>query len=239
MQRVRYGTMATVVITLLGAGCAPREPLAQRLERDLLEHQKEALQRELARPGERAESDVIVGIPASLVDDLLHVALPLQAEVAGRFIFTVDSGRVDFASGLALVRLSALVEARDRENVSARVVVIGTLQVLDIGESGTLTTRVAILGWQTQDVTVGTLSPPAGRLLDELAERPASDLNQLLSRIEIPVRVVPMIPLPRVEEKELTIPAVNIPLATKLQEVRVGGGMMWVHIDLAAGAQAP
>jgi hypothetical protein len=237
MDRPRYGSIAAGLAVLLAAGCSPAEPLAQRLERDLLQQQKEALQRELARPDSTPDSDVIVAIPASLVDGLLDVALPLQAEVGGRFLFTVDSGRVDFASGLALVRLSALVQARDRDEVSARVVVIGTLQVLDIEESGTLTTRVAILGWQTQDVRVGALSPPAGRLLDELAERPASDLNELLSRIEIPVRVVPMIPLPRVEEKELTIPAVDIPLATRLQEVRVGGDMMWVHIDVAVGEQ--
>jgi hypothetical protein len=225
--------LATVLTTLLCAGCGPREPLAQRLERDLLLRQKEALQRELARGAEELDSDVIVVIPASLVDGLLDVALPLETVVGGRFRITVDSGRVDFASGLALVRLSALVEAADREDVSARVVILGTLQVLDIQESGTLATRVEILGWQTQDVRLGSLSPPAGRLLDEFAQRPASDLNALLSRIEIPVRIVPTIPLPRVEEDEVTIPAVDIQLTARLQEVRVRGGRMWVHIDVA------
>lgn len=226
------------IIALLCAGCA-REPLAHRLERDLLLRQKEALQRELARADEELDSDVVVVIPASLVDGLLDVALPLETVVADRFRIMVDSGRVDFAGGLALVRLSALVEARDRDNVSARVVIIGTLQVLDIQESGTLATRVEILGWQTQDVRLGALSPPAGRLLDEFAARPASDLNELLSRIEIPVRLLPTIPLPRVEEKEVTIPAVDIPLAAKLQEVRVRGGMMWVHIDVAVPEPTP
>lgn len=227
---------AACLAALLGVGCGPGEPLAQRLERDLLLRQKEALQRELTRP-EELDSDVIVVIPASLVDELLEVALPLETVLAGRFRILVDSGRVDFAGGLALVHLSAYVTSVDREEVSARIDILGALQVLEIQDSGALATRVEILGWQTQDVRLGTLSPPAGRLLDELASRPASDLNELLSRIEIPVRLVPTIPLPGVEEDEVTIPAVDIPLAARLMEVRVGGGQLWVYIDVAVPEQ--
>jgi hypothetical protein len=188
MNRAPHRLPAVGLAALLCAGCSPREPLADRLERDLLLRQKEALQRELARSDEELDSDVVVVIPASLVDELLEVALPLETVVGRRFSVTVDSGRVDFTGGLALVRLSARIAAVDRDDVSARVVILGTLQVLDIQESGTLATRVEILGWQTQDVRVGSLSPPAGRLLDEFAARPASELNELLSRIEIPVQ---------------------------------------------------
>ncbi len=238
MNQARHPLLTAGLMALLCAGCAQREPLAQRLERDLLLRQREALQRELSRAGEELDSDVVVVIPESLVDELLDVALPLETVVASRFRLVVDSGSVDFAGGLALVRLSALVEAVDRGNVSARIVIIGTLQVLDIQESGTLATHVEILGWRTQDVRLGALSPPAGRLLDEFAARPASELNELLARIEIPVRLVPNIPLPRVEEDEVTIPAVDIPLSARLQEVRVGGGRMWVHIDIAVPERA-
>jgi hypothetical protein len=231
--RVPATSLWFVVLLLFATACAPREPLEYRLERELLLRQKEALGRELERPVAELESDIVVVIPASLVDDLLGVALPLETTVAGRFRVVVDSGRVDFAGGLALVNLSALVQAVDRDDVSARIDIIGTLQVLEIQESGTLATRVEILGWRTQDVRVGSLSPPAGRLLDEFAARPASDLNELLSRIEIPVQLMPTIPLPRVEEAEVTIPAADIPIAARLQEVRVGGGRMWVHIDIA------
>jgi hypothetical protein len=226
-------TCLLFVALLVTTACAPREPLEYRLERELLLRQREALGRELERPVAELESDIVVVIPASLVDDLLGVALPLETTVAGRFRVVVDSGRVDFAGGLALVNLSAVVAAVDREDVSARIDIIGTLQVLEIQESGTLATRVEILGWRTQDVRVGSLSPPAGRLLDEFAARPASDLNEVLSRIEIPVQLVPTIPLPRVEEAEVTIPAADLPIAARLQEVRVGGGRMWVHIDIA------
>jgi hypothetical protein len=227
------------LLLLLLAGCGPREPLAQRLERDLLLRQREALERELARPRAELEADIVVVIPDALVDELLEVALPVEAVVGGRFRILVDSGRVDFTAGLALVRLSAHVAAADREDVSARIQILGTLQLLEIQESGTLASRVEILGWQTQDVRLAGLSPPAGRLLDELAARPASDLNELLSRIEIPVQLVPTIPLPRVEEDELTIPAAEVPVAARLDEVRVGGGRMYVHIEIALPERAP
>lgn len=238
MNRAPHHLLAVGVVALLCA-CSPREPLDERLERDLLLRQKEALQRELARHGEELDADIVVVIPASLVDGLLDVALPLETVVADRFRVTVDSGRVDFTGGLALVRLSALIEAVDRDGVSARIVILGTLEVLDIQESGTLATRVEILGWQTQAVRIGSLSPPAGRLLDEFAARPANELNELLSRIEIPVRLAPTIPLPAVEEDEVTIAAVDIPLSARLQEVRVGGGVMWVHIDVAVAESTP
>jgi hypothetical protein len=227
------------LLLLLLAGCGPREPLAQRLERDLLLRQKEALERELARPQAELDADIVVVIPDALVDELLEVALPVEAVVGGRFRILVDSGRVDFTAGLALVHLFALVAAADRDDVSARIQILGTLQLLEIQESGTLASRVEILGWQTQDVRLAGLSPPAGRLLDELAARPASDLNELLSRIEIPVQLMPTIPLPRVEEDELTIPAVEVPVAARLDEVRVGGGRMYVHIDIALPERAP
>lgn len=238
MQSAVHRLTACLLLLLVG-GCGPPEPLAQRLKRELLLRQKEALRRELARPGAQFESGVVVVVPASFVDELLDVALPVEATVAGRFRIVVDSGRVDFAGGLALVNLSALVESVDRDDVSARIAIVGTLQVLEIQEAGTLATRVEILGWQTHDVRVGALAPRAGRLLDELAGRPASDLNELLSRIEIPVQLVPTIPLPRVEEDEVTIPAADIPLVARVQELRVGGGRMHVHIDIALPERVP
>jgi len=226
------------LITLLAAGnfgCRPAEPLVRRLERDLLLREKAALEREVARGAvDLAAAAALVVVPATLVDQLLAVALPVATTIDGRFRITADSARVDFRGGLALVRLAALVEWVDRENVSARIDVLGALQVLDIAAaSGTLTSRVEILGFETSDVRLGSLSPPAGRLLDDLAERPASELNELLSHIEIPVRLAPTIPLPPVEEDEVTIAGADIPLEARIHQVRVGAGRLWVYIALA------
>ena len=225
------------VITLLSAvslACRSDEQLVRRLERDLLLREKEALQRELAHGDvDIADAAALAVVPATLVDQLLAVALPVQATIDNRFRITADSARVDFRGGLALVELGARVEWVHRENVSARVEVIGVLQVLDIEPgTGTLTSRVEILGLRTGNVRWGDLSPPAGRLLDELAERPASELNELLSRIEIPVRLAPTIHLPAVDEDEVSIAGADIPLEARVRQVRVGAGRLWVYIAL-------
>jgi hypothetical protein len=229
-----------VLLAACGFGCQRDEPLVQRLERDLLLRQKEALERDAAL-GEVdvAGAGALAVVPATLVDQLLTVALPVQTTVDDRFRITADSARVDFSGGLALVRLATTVEWVDRENVSVRIDVVGALQVLDIeAATGTLTSRIEILGFETSDVRLGTLTAPGGRLLDELAERPASELNNLLSRIEIPVRLAPTLRLPPVEEDEVSIAGADIPLAARVQLVRVGGGRLWVYIALTAPGPA-
>lgn len=235
MKPARAAALALALASLV-SGCRPDEPLAQRLERDVLERQKAALERELEQDLERDAGDVVISVPAVLVDELLAVALPVQTPVADRFVITADSARVDFDAGLALVRIAATVEWADRETISAPIEILGTLQILDIDESGTLAARVEILGFETGSVRLGAVSAPAGRLLDELAKRPAEDLNALLDRLEIPVRLLPLIPLPAVEEDELTIRAVDIPLDARVRGVRVGGGRLRVHVDLAVAA---
>lgn len=235
MMRAAATVLVLVPASLLG-GCRPGEPLAQRLERDVLERQKAALERELAQDLALDAGDVIISIPAVLVDQLLAVALPVQALVADRFVVTADSARVDFDAGVALVRIHAGVEWADRDQISAPVELLGTLQVLDIDEAGTLAARVEILGFEAGSVRLGAVSAPAGRLLEELAKRPVEDLNALLARIEIPVRLLPLLPLPAVEEEEVTIEAVDIPLDARVRGVRVGGGRLRVHVDLALAA---
>jgi hypothetical protein len=231
MSRVP-GVLLFALVTTLVVGCRPALPLAERLERDLLLRQRAALERELALTAEEFESDVVIVIPARLVDELLEIALPIEAIVADRFLLSVSSGRVDFARGLALVQLAARVAWANQPEISADIDILGTLQILDIDESGRLSSRVEILGFETQELRLGTLAPPAGRLLDELARRPVGELNELLERIEIPVQLAPSITLPRVEEDELTIEAVEMPLQARVREARVGGGRLWVHADV-------
>jgi hypothetical protein len=233
MTRAALALLALLALAGFSA-CGPEEPLVRRLERDLLLREREALQRQAARADPAAdEGAALVVVPATLLRELIAVALPVQTTVADRFRITAESARLDFQGGLALVRLDARVEWADRDDVSAAIEVIGVLEILDIEEaSGTLTARVEILGFETGDVRLGALSPPAGRLLDELARRPASELNELLARIEIPVQLAPVISLPAVEEEELSIAAAEIPLEARIQQVRVGAGRLWIHIAL-------
>lgn len=227
-------TVTTLSLLLL-AGCVAPPPLEQRVERDLLERQRAALTRELARSVDSDhEPGAVVLIPAELIAQALDLALPIETLVDGRFLIRADSARVDFSGGLALVRLAGRVQWADREGVSAEITVIGALQVLEVSESaGRLAARVEVLGFETSEFRLGSLSPPAESLLDELAERPVEELNSLLDRIEIPVHLTQVIRLPAVEEKEITIPAVDVPLTVGLHDVRVGIDRLWVFIDIA------
>ncbi|MGH7504571.1 MAG: hypothetical protein ACRELX_02930 [Longimicrobiales bacterium] len=221
--------------SVLTNACADSVPLERRVERQLLLRQKEALVRELERSDDADHATAaIVVVPANLVHRLLAVAMPVQATIDGRFRITADSAAVDFRGGLALVRLAARAAWAGREDVSARVDVVGALQILDLEEtSGTLAARVEILGFETREVRVGGLAPPAERLLNELAERPAGELNTLLDRIEIPVRLARAVTLPRVEEDEITIAGTAFPLRLRLHDVRVGHDRLFVYIDVA------
>jgi len=215
-------------------GCGDASSLYQRVERDLLLRQREALVRELGRATDADhETAAVIVVPAALVDRLLTVAMPLEVTVDGRFRVTADSAAVDFSGGLALVRLHGRAEWVGRDDVSAGVDVVGALQVLDLEEtSGTLAARIEILGFETRDVRLGALSPAAERLLDELADRPASELNALLDRIEIPVRLSRTVTLPPVQEDELTIAGATFPLRVALHDVRVGRDRLFVYVDL-------
>lgn len=231
---MRHASHSRLFVLLALAACGPAEPLEQRVERQLLLGQKAALERELARADDAGHRPgAMVVIPASLVQRLVAAALPFRTEVAGRFLVSAERATVDFSGGLALVRLGGHVAWADREDVSASIDLIGALRVLDIEEAdATLRARVEILGFATRDVRIGALSPPAEQLLDELARRPTDELNALLREIEIPVRLAGVIPLPAVEDDDITIPATALPLRVALHDVRVARGRLWVHIDV-------
>ena len=141
--------------------------------------------------------------------------------------------RVEFGEGLALVRLEARVAWADRPDVSALVDVIGALEILGIREStGSLTSRVEILGFETRDVQLGSLSPPVERLLDELVSRPAEELNRLLGEVDIPIRLLRSVRIPAVDEEEVTIAGVELPVRVGVHDVRVEAERLWVHLDV-------
>ena len=217
------------------SGCGPPEPLEQRVERELLLRQRAALERALSsRSVEEADhaTGAVVVIPAALLERLLSLSLPVEATV-DRFHVTAGAARVEFGEGLALVRLEARVAWADRPDVSALVDVIGALEILGIREStGSLTSRVEILGFETRDVQLGSLSPPVERLLDELVSRPAEELNRLLGEVDIPIRLLRSVRIPAVDEEEVTIAGVELPVRVGVHDVRVEAERLWVHLDV-------
>lgn len=221
------------LVAVLLSGCGDGGAAGRRLEGELLSRERDALRRRLAEPAVSSRPDVVVAVPAGVVRELISTDLPFEAAV-DRFRITVREADVDFRGGLALIRLGGSVRWVDREDVEADLGLVGTLEVLDVdGPGGSLRARMDILGIQTRDVRVGDLSPPAERLLDALARRPAEELEALVREIEIPVRVLRSVELPAVEEEEVSIAAAAVPLEVSVQAVAVGGDLMVV--ELAVG----
>lgn len=222
-----------LALAALLAGCAG-ETVDARVEREVLERQRAALERELERAARPAdESNVLITVSEPFVARLIRLALPVETTVDDRIRIRADGATVEFDGGVALIRLDARATLLEQPGISADLDVVGALEVLGVDEeTATLTTRIAVLGFGTRAVQVGRLSPPAERLVDALAETPAEELNALLSRIELPVRLARTIPLPAVEEEEITIPAASVPLRIQLHDVRVGEDRIWVYLDV-------
>lgn len=196
------------------------------VERRVLEAERHALRAYLADPvptgGVVPFDDILVTVRASLIDDLIEGALPIERIVADRFIIRVDSARVTLRTGLALVELSGRARLAADEDVFADIWLMGALELGTASEAGTsLGADVSFLGVRTRDVGVSGLSPPAERLVDELARVRLSELDRLLERVPIPVSLDELLELPAVEEDEVTIPAATMAVGFRLAGVRV------------------
>lgn len=182
-----------------------------------------------------AFQDVLLVVREPLVEGLIRSVLPLEATVEG-LLLRVDSAEVDFRPGLAVVRLDTRVSPARASGVSAQVNLLGSFEIRPFPEEGQrLTARVRLFGLDTRDVRLGALSPPAERLVNELARSRAEELNALLDSIEIPVRLVEVIELPAVEEDQVTIPAARLSVRFELASVRVleEGILISLRVDRA------
>lgn len=165
--------------------------------------------------------ETLVVIREELVQELIAAVLPLEATV-GDLRLRVDSAAVEFRPGLAVLRLATRVSPARAASLSADVRLLGALEIGPFPEDGeALTARVRMFGLDTRDVRLGALTPPAERLVDELARLRADELNDLLDTIQIPVRLVEVVKVPTLELDEVTIPGAELPVRFELASVRV------------------
>lgn len=195
--------------------------------------------------------DAMVVVRAELLRKLLRSALPLEAVVAGRYRLRLDSAEVQLSPGLARVHLTGRASPAGTPRLFAEVGLLGAFEIVragggagsDLGNGGRadsglggragsdlgdgrragsdLAARVRILGLQTREVGLGPLSPPAERLLDQLARVRTREYNEILDRVEIPVRLAEVLSIPALEVEEATIPAAELPVRFELDAVRV------------------
>lgn len=214
--------LAGLVIALHDIRARFRVPV----ERRVLEAERHALRAYLADPepegGVVPFHDILVMIRGTLIDDLIEAALPIERTVEDRFVIRVDSARVTLRTGLALVELSGRARLAEDWGVFADIWLMGALEIRTAPDDGSsLVADVSILGIRTREVGMGGLAPPAERLVDELARVRLSELDRLLDRVPIPVRLDELLELPAVREEEVTIPAVSLDVGFRLAGVRV------------------
>lgn len=219
------------------AGCGPRDPPPVRAERAVLERERANLEAGLRRlergEGLLAPGDVLVRIEEGLIQSLLASALPLSGDLHDHIHLTVHRAAVEFRSGLALVRLAARANPVTAPGVYADLELLGALEVVGFDERGTgLLSRIEVLGFRTQQVGVGGLSPPVARLVDELGRLGPVAFAPLLKEITVPIRLERELELPEVREPEVTIPGARLPLAVEVLEVAVVRGALLVSLGV-------
>lgn len=228
--------LAAVVVAV--AAC-DGPPARQAAERSILEQERKALAEYLATPPDTSLvpfGDILVTVHQDLIQIVLDAALPHTRTVAERFRLTLDRAEVRFRSGLGLVELEGRAALAERPDVFADVTVFGLLDIVGLDPTrSTLRMRVEVLGLDTRDVGVQGISPPAERLVDALAERKTGEFNQILDRLEIPVRLQEVIELPGLEEAEVTIRGGSLPLTVALRDVKVLEDRLWVSVGVDVG----
>jgi hypothetical protein len=210
--------------------------IAQRQREGLARLVAEAQQGPVVRPG-----DVMVVVDERLVQELLASVLPQERVVAGRYRIRLTRASVRFEDGFALVRLGGLASLADRaeEQASAEVDVAGGLDVVELDpRTGRLRGQVRLIALDARRVDVMGLRAPgeAERLIEDLGRERLEAFGELISQLEIPVRVEQELTLPAVQAEGVRIAAAVIPIRASVLDVEAFRGRLWVSI--AAGIEA-
>ncbi|HET8646448.1 MAG TPA: hypothetical protein VFO85_13220 [Vicinamibacteria bacterium] len=244
----RSRARALVALVLMGAAagaaCGRSEArpgaeaaIAQRQREGLQRLVQEAEQGTVVRPG-----DVMVVVDERLVQDLLAPALPLERVVGGRYRVRITRATVRFEDGFALVRLGGQASLAGREEgyASAELDVAGGLDVVELDpRTGRLRGQVKVIAVDARRLDVMGVGAPreARRLVEDLGRERLEAFSDLLSSLEIPVRVERELQLPAVTgEAGLRIGAAVVPLHAAIVDVEAFRGRLWVSIQ--AGVEA-
>ncbi len=186
------------------------------------------------------EGDMVIVVHERTLAELVTATLPVEQTIDNRFHVQLRSAEVDFRTGLALVQFSGRISLVDRPGVFVDATVFGLLQIAGLDQTlGVLLAKVEILAVQAQEVSVGGWSAPAARLASELATRKGNEFNRLFGDLPVPILLESNVHLPAVEDNDVTIPAVSIPLAARVGRVLTADERLWIVIDIEVKAGTP
>jgi hypothetical protein len=240
---VRRSVLFSAIVaaaTGLGVSQCPGRDARPPVEEMLLERKKAGLEGLIraARSGRLVPfEEILVVVQEGLVQRLIEAALPIE-QVIERYRVRVESVRVTFEDGFALVHLSGRASLTDQPQTFAEIDVYGGLDIVDLDpQTGVLTARAKILAVDTQRVDLRGISAPVRRLVDDIGRERLSVFEPLLESLEIPVRLESEVVIPAVRDAGVFIEAARAPVAVGIVDVKAFRGKLWISASAQAGVE--
>jgi hypothetical protein len=229
------------LVLLATAVCRPPGVISRPpVEQVVLERRQQGLQTLIAaaQQGRLIPFDqVLVVVSQELVQGLIQATLPLEQVLAERYRVRVESARVEFEDGFALVQLRGRASLVDDAETSAEIDVYGGIDIVDLDpQTGVLRGRVTILALETQRVKLIGMSAPVRQLVSDLGREQLKVFEPLLNSIEIPVRLEQELQIPAFDQSGVKIPAASLPLAAGVVDVKAFRGRLWICATAQTGA---
>jgi len=232
-----------LVAGLVAAGCGRRSSGQSRIvaQEVILTRQIEGLRVliDAAESGSLLPKDkLVVAVGEQMVRDLAALALPREQVIANRFRVRVDQVDVRFRDRYGSVRLDGRVSPAGGpiEDVFAELAVFGLIDRIELEpQTGVLTGKISVIGFELKKVGVFGESRTGQRLLEELAAQRIDDLSTLAVPIEIPVRFEEQIALKGVTEGPVRLRPATFPLKVTVVDVSAHGERLWVALDVQSG----
>lgn len=227
-----------LLATLIGCDGKPREPV--RAERAILVRQVQELEKIAgrSRSGPLVPfGQTLLAVDASLVQDLLTVALPYETVVGDQFRIRVLEAFVTFEDGLPFVHLRGRASFADQPETAGFVEadVYGSLREFDLkGDDPALRGRIDVIAFETRVAKVqGEENQALQGLIGDLASLNLEVFKNFDYSFEIPVKLVREIVLPEVGGASgFRIAEARIPLQIAVTNVTALRGKLWISIDL-------
>lgn len=233
---MRVGLMAPLAIAA-ACGTPPEKGGELHARKAVLQREVDSLRPIVARL-ERGEpmlpaGDIAVAIDESLLRDMIHAQLPIEADF-DTYHLKLHDVEVAFR-GSPLVRMHGALNHRDHPDYVAEVTALGALVDIAVdAPSSTLTARIAIdhLGI---DKAAGLEQYLSGATLDEVARTVRVQIGDTLPAVQIPVTVQKTIELPAVTRGPVRIDGARLPLTATVSQVNAVGGRLWIGVHLEPG----
>lgn len=179
---------------------------------------------------------LVVAVRGELFADVLDDVLPWEGVYGGSLALRLDRVAVRFDRGAARIELLGRAGHPSRATLGVPVAVVGALGVEGLGDGGeTLVTRPEILGLRFAGLELERVPPGLLGAADRLGGEIGRELEAVLGGLEIPLRLVPVVSIPAVEDEDISIPGVRVPVGLAVRRVLAFDGRLWIAVDGGPG----